>query len=148
MHIKYVDKIVEKGNKESMEMLDHVFDKAMEHIEECDEELYHKLCNKLYVALNGKILTEEKAKEIVKNMKPYSTHWTLEETKQVQSKYGMTNIRDIDFFVVMNSAYNDYKDLFDTDVEMYAKFSKNFIDDKDAKKDKVFIYYMNIPERD
>lgn len=148
MHKKYADKIVEKGTKESMELLGDVFDMAMEHIEECDEELYNKLCEKLYIACYGKVLTEERAKEIVRNMQPYSTHWSIEQTRQVQNQYGLTGIKDVDFFIVLNSAYNDYKDLFDEDIEMYVKYAKDFIQDEDAVKDKVFVYYTKIPKRD
>ena len=48
----------------------------------------------------------------------------------------------------MNSAYNDFRDLFDKDIEAYARYTKNFIMDKDAKEDKVFLYFTTIPKRD
>lgn len=68
----------------------------------------------------------------------------LEETRQVQQQYGLMGIRNIDFWVVMNSAYNDYHDIFGDDVEMYARFTKDFIQDEDAKEGKVFRYFTKI----
>ena len=84
------------------------------------------------------------AEEIISKMQPYHMRWTLEETREVQNQYGLDNIRDIDFWIVMNSAYNDYRDLFGDNIEMYARFSKDFIQDEDAKDGKVFLYFTSI----
>ena len=46
----------------------------------------------------------------------------------------------------MNSAYNDYRDLFDDNLDMYVHFTKKFINDEDAKEGKVFTYFMKIPK--
>jgi hypothetical protein len=86
------------------------------------------------------------AKEIVSKMKPYRMRWSIEETEEVQNQFGLDNIRPVDFFVVMNQAYNDYKDLFNENIEMYARYANDFINDEDAKKDKVFLYFTQIPE--
>lgn len=47
----------------------------------------------------------------------------------------------------MNMAYSDYKDIFQDNLELYAKFSKAFIHDKDAKDGKVFIYFNEIAKK-
>ncbi len=47
----------------------------------------------------------------------------------------------------MNSAYNDYEDLFKDSVEYYAKFSRDFIKDEDAVDEKVYIYFTKIPKK-
>ena len=88
----------------------------------------------------------EQSKEIVSKMRPYRMRWSMEETQRIQDEYGLNNIRPTDFFVVINSAYNDYKDLFDENIEMYVRFANDFINDEDAKQDKVYIYYTTIPE--
>jgi hypothetical protein len=49
-----------------------------------------------------------------------------------------------DFFVVINSAFNDYRDLFGDDLSNYVKFTDEFINDEDAKKGKVFKYFTTI----
>jgi len=45
----------------------------------------------------------------------------------------------------MNSAYNDYNDLFNDDIESYVKFTIDFIEDEDAGNGKVFKYFTTIP---
>ena len=147
MHIKgYLTKIIEKGKQEDMEKLSVMLDEAIHKVKECDNDWFEEKCMELYVMAYGKTLTEDKARDIIINMQPYHMHWSLEETKQVQSQYSLESIRDIDFWIVMNSAYNDYKDLFGEDLEMYIKYTTNFIKDKDAKDDKVFLYYTTIPK--
>ena len=53
-----------------------------------------------------------------------------------------------EFNVVMNMAYSDYSEVFGDNLDMYAKFSKAFIKDEDAKEGKVFTYFNEIPKRD
>ena len=113
--------------------------------EEHDEEKYEDLEMCLYEGAYGKVLTEEKAREIIMDMHPYGMKWTIDQTKDVQKQFGMTDMRDVDFWIVMNMAYNDYHDLFDDDVEMYMKYAKNFIKDEDAKEGKVYTYFTRIP---
>lgn len=145
MHSCLMEKIIRDGKKEGMDLLGDVFNKAMEYLEEHDEEKYEDLEMCLYEGAYGKILTEEKAKEIITNMHPYGMNWTIEQTRDVQKQFSLTEIKDVDFWIVMNMAYNDYHDLFDEDVEMYAKYTKNFIKDDDAKDGKVYTYFTRIP---
>lgn len=147
MNVKdYLIKIIERGKREDMEELSEIFDKAIYKVKDCDPDWYEKKCMKLYTMAYGKVLSEEMAKEIIEKMEPYHMHWTLEQTRQVQAQNGLNNIRDIDFWIVMNSAYNDFHDLFDENIDMYIKYAKNFIMDKDGKDDKVFLYYTTIPK--
>lgn len=147
MSIKeYLLKIIEKGKQEDMEELGEILDKAIYKVKDCDPEWYKKKCMKLYSMAYGNVLTEEMAKSIIEKMEPYHMHWSLEKTRQVQTQNGLNNIRDIDFWVVMNSAYNDFHDLFDENIEMYVRYAKNFIIDKDGKEDKVFLYFTTIPK--
>jgi hypothetical protein len=147
MKIKeYLERIIEKGDRKDMEELSDMLDKAIYKVKDCDPEWYDKKCMKLYTMAYGKVLNEEMAKNIISKMEPYHMHWTLEQTRQVQVQNGLNNIRDIDFWVVMNSAYNDFQDLFEDNIDMYVKYTKNFILDKDGKEDKVFLYYTTIPK--
>lgn len=147
MNVKdYLIKIIERGKREDMEELSEIFDKAIYKVKDCDPEWYEKKCMKLYTMAYGKVLNEEMAKDIISKMEPYHMHWTLEQSKQIQAENGLNNIRDIDFWIVMNSAYNDFHDLFDENIDMYIKYAKNFIMDKDGKDDKVFLYYTTIPK--
>lgn len=145
MHKKYMEEIIKSGDKESMECLAYAFDMAMEHLEECNPEMYEKLEMKLYVAVNGKQLNEEMAEKIIMNMQPYHMQYTLEESKKIMKEYGLS-LNPIDFWVVLNSACNDYKELFGDNLEMYVKYAKLFIEDEDAKPGKVFTYFIKIPK--
>lgn len=48
----------------------------------------------------------------------------------------------------MNSAFNDYNDIFKDNVELYAKFSRDFIKDEDAVDEKVYYYFTMLPKGD
>ena len=146
MHNCLMEKIIKDGKQEGMDLLGYVFDKAMEHLEEHDEEKYEELEMCLYEGAYGKVLTEEKARDIIMDMRPNGMKWTLGQTKDVQKQFNLTEIRDIDFWIVMNGAYNDYHDIFEEDVEMYVRYAKDFIKDEDAKEGKVFTYYTTIPK--
>lgn len=144
---KYIEKIVEKGKPEEMKTLSYMLDDVVCKIKEYDEECYEYYKIELYEMAYGKVLNEETAEDIVMHMEPYHMHWTLEQTKQLQNEKGLNSIRDIDFFVVMNSAYNDYHEMFDEDIDSYIEYTKLFINDKDAKDGKVYNYFMHIPKK-
>ena len=143
---EYISKIGENKKVEDMQKLGDMLAEIIYDMKESHHELYEKYKMELYTMAYGKVLTEEMAEEIIENMKPYHMHWSLEETNQVKEQYGLANIRDIDFWIVMNSAYNDYKDVFDENIEMYVKYAKDFIEDEDAKDGKVFTYFTTIPK--
>lgn len=136
---KYMKKIIDsddEGKKEKF--MDWVCDLL-------DEDDYEQAEINLYELSEGRVLNEERAKKLIDAMKPYGMKWTLEDTENVRKQYGYDDIRPVDFWIVMNSAYNDYNDLFTDNIEYYAKFSKDFIKDEDAKEDKVYYYFSMIP---
>ena len=141
-----IDKIVDNGDLESMKNLSEILEDLMEVIEQYDENCYKKYEMVLYKMAYGNMLNREMAENIVSKMKPYAMRWSIDETKQIQQQFGISDIRPIDFFVVINSAYNDYKNIFNEDIESYVKFAMDFINDEDAKNDKVFLYYTSIPK--
>lgn len=144
---EYIEKIIEKGKPDDMRTLSYMLDDVICKIKDYDEECYEYYKMELYKMAYGKVLNEKMAENIVMNMEPYHTHWTLEQTKKLQTERGLSSIRDIDFFVVMNSAYNDYHEMFDEDVDAYVEYTKLFINDKDACEGKVFAYYTTIPNK-
>lgn len=145
MHKQYIEEIIKLGKQEGMEYLEYVFDETMEHLKKCDPEMYDKLEMKLYVAANGKKMNEEMATKIIQKMKPYGMKWTLEETSDILKEHRW-DLSNVDFWIVMNSAYNDFRELFGEDVETYAQYSKLFIKDSDAKEGKVYTYFTEIPK--
>lgn len=140
----YINKIISSGNNEKIDALSDYMNYIVDMVGDREKE---KVEEKLYEIAEGKILNEEKAKEIIECMKPYGMKWTLADTEGVRNNYGLSNIRPIDFWIVMNSAYNDYQDLFQDNVEWYVKFTKDFIMDEDAIEDKVYCYFMKIPKK-
>lgn len=142
-----IQKIIDNGSIEDMHKLSDILEDSLEMLEKYDPEYYKKYEMDLYKMAYGSVLNEKMAQEIVSKMRPYRMRWTIEETQEVQNQFGLEDISPIDFFVVMNQAYNDYKDLFNEDIEMYARYTNDFINDEDAKRDKVFIYFMEIPQK-
>lgn len=140
--------IIDKGKIEDMYKLNEMLDELICDLKEQKPQLYKEYKMKLYKLAYGSVLSEKMAEEIITEMEPYHMRWSLSETRQVQEQYGLDRIRDIDFWVVINSAYNDYKELFDDNLDMYVKFTKLFIMDKDGKEDKVYEYFMNVVKED
>lgn len=155
MHVKeYIKKIVDDGKKENMEYLSDMLDDAIHKVKDCDYNWFCEQKMKLYIMAYGKILNEEMANEIIMDMQPYHMRWTLEETESVRKKYGLSDIRDIDFWIVMNAKYNDNKDTVEhfasgddeKQLDMYVSLAKDFIKDKDAREGKIFTYFTTIPK--
>ena len=137
--------IVDNGRIEDMHELSDILEDTIDILEEYYPDKYKKYEMKLYEMAYGCVLNEEMAKEIVSKMRPYGEKWTMEETSNIQRDYGVS-FRPEDFYVVINSAYNDYNDIFRDNIEQYVRFASDFINDEDAKQDKVYIYYTTIPE--
>ena len=142
----YIDKIINDGNVGNMHKLSEILEDVMEKIKLYDEDCYKEYEMQLYKMAYGNTLNKSMAEDIVINMKPYGMRWSLEDTQKIQEEYGVNDIKPIDFFIVLNSAFNDYKNLFEDNMDMYVTFTVDFINDEDAKKDKIFLYYTTIPE--
>lgn len=143
---EYIEIIVQNGKLEDMEELSDMLEDTMEIIKDYDNECYKEMEMKLYKMANGNRLNRKMAEEIVNKMRPYGKRWSIEETRQMQEQRGLSNISDVDFFIVINSAYNDYQNLFGDNIEDYVRFTMDFIQDEDAKQDKIFLYYTEIVE--
>lgn len=140
-----IETIVNNGRVEDMQELSDMLEDTLEDMKEYYPEEYKKYEIKLYEMAYGCVLNEEMAKDIVKKMRPFGEKWRIEETSNIQRDFGL-NFREPDFYIVMNSAYNDYNNLFRDNIEMYVQFASDFINDEDAKRDKVYLYYTTIPE--
>lgn len=74
-------------------------------------------------------------------------HWTMEQTKQIQSQKGI-GLDPIKFWVTMNMMYSDYFMAAEKagigSVDFYADMAKAFLTDKDAQPDKLDRYYHAI----
>ena len=143
---KMIEKIVDDGSVEEMHELSDVLQDLMKIVQNYSPEKYkeYEIC--LYKMAYGSNFTPDMAQDIVSRMQPYGEHWNMEQTRQVQDEYGMQHLNPIDFYIVLNSAYNDYRELFRDNMDMYVKFTQLFMEDEDGKKDKVFLYFTKIPK--
>lgn len=139
---EYIERIVDNGKIEDMEELSDMLEDTMEIIKDYDEKCYKEFEMKLYKMAYGNHLNKSMAEDIVNKMRPYGMRWNIEETESLQRQRGIEDIPKADFFVVINSAYNDYKDIFGEDLEGYIRFTIDFIKDEDAKEGKVFKYFV------
>ena len=147
MHTKYIKKILSTNNPEKIMMLEDIMVDIISYIKTIDVREYEDIECELYEIAEGKNLTEEKAKGIINKMRPYGMKWTLEETERVRKVHNISNIAPVDFWVVMNMAYNDFHDIFEEDVELYARYTKDFILDEDANEHKIYNYFVVIPKK-
>lgn len=141
-----IKKIVDNGRIEDMKTLSDILEDTMEELKKYDQDCFNEYMMELYKMAYGNTLNKQMAEEIVHKMKPYGEKWSIEETQKIMQQYGINNVKNADFYVVINSAYNDYRDLFQDDIEKYVRFTMNFIQDEDAKIDKVFLYFTEIPQ--
>lgn len=140
-----IRQIVDDGNVDKMYELTELFEDAIDDMESFSEKCAKKYKMKLYILANGKVLNKELAEGIVKKMKPSGMRWTFEETRDIQDRYNLNHINPADFFVVMNSAFNDYRTLLGDNIDSYVQFTTDFIEDEDAVEGKVFTYFTTIP---
>lgn len=138
----YIKRILDSTDEHKKE---EIMELICELMEELDKDDYEEIERRLYEISEGKVLNEEIARKLIEKMKPYGKKWEINETEEVRKSYGYEDIRPVDFWIVMNSAFNDYNELFKDNVEWYAKFSKDFIKDEDAVEDKVYYYFVMIP---
>ena len=137
---KYIRKIVDEGNNDEMEKLSDILVEVTELIKKYDEDKYkeYKLC--LYKMAYGDEMTEETAIECVKKMKPYGIRWQIDETEKMQRERNLNDLRVPDFFYAMNQGFNDFRNVLGDNIENYVRYADNFINDEDARKDKVLAY--------
>lgn len=107
-----------------------------------------------------KKLTEEQYKEwmhgLVNADGSSGPHWTIEQTKQVQQKAGMTDVDSTVFWVAMNASYSDLCEFFNkhgiNDPMAYAEYVEAFwLDDEDSvgsddPRAKLAAYYTTVVE--
>lgn len=140
----YLKKIITSDSESKKEEVMDLFCELMSEIE--DKDYHEEMERRIYEISEGKVLNEEKARHLIEHMKPFGMKWEMNDTETVRNNYGFNDIRPVDFWITMNSAYNDYNDIFKDNIEMYARYSKDFIQDEDAVEDKVYYYFSMIPK--
>lgn len=80
----------------------------------------------------------------------HGAHWTMEQTEQVRMEKEIS-CSPLRFYAAMNMMYSDYCKAAEkagcSSVGLYACMAKAFLEDKDAKPDKLARYYHFIAEK-
>ncbi|MBO7614772.1 MAG: hypothetical protein J6T15_03655 [Bacilli bacterium] len=143
---QYIDKIGESKDTSKMERLGDMLEELIYDLKESHPDIYEGYKQELYELAYGKKLTKEMAKEWVSEMKPVGEHWTMEQTTNAMTGLGY-NFEGVDFYVVSNMMYNDYNDLVVENEELALRLAKDWLNDEDAKDDKLYCYWKNIVKR-
>ena len=146
MHKEYIDKIIMSGNDNQMRELKDVLVDTISYIKNTDEDTYNKIECDLYEIANGKVLSEEKAKEWVANMNPRA-RWSMSDIKKFK-----TELPIIPAYVIMNMLYSDFADvlgeeLTDEVINKYISAAEDWYYDEDATNTedaKLYCYWKNI----
>lgn len=140
-----VTKISDKdSSKEQMEEVTCIINNLFEDLKNNHIDVYNKYILQLEDITYR--ISEEKAKEIVKAMRPYGEKWDFDKVKELVEYNGIENYF-VEYYLVLNMAYNDYYDLAksvdkENDTNFYFQLAKNFINDRDAKPHKVAKYFL------
>ena len=142
----YIKMLEETKDNEKMNKLGDMFADLVCYLQNINPEKYCEYKMALYELLNGQKLTEEKAGEWIRSMRPFGMRWSFEQTNEVL-KENKLEIDEIDFWAMMNAMYNDYHDIFQDNTETYVNLAKDFICDEDAEPNKTYIYWKNIAKK-
>ena len=145
---KYIKEIIQNGKEEDMYELEDILEDVIYILKDTDYNKYKKYKLELMGMANNYKFDEETAKEIVSKMKPLGEEWDIDTIKSVKND---SNIPvDINtLYIVMNAMANDYGKVIDTsEVDTYIQLSLAFINDEDAKEDKVFNYFTKLMKED
>lgn len=144
MHKKYLKDIEFDEHKD--DLID-VIDMIMCIIQEKEDKLYNHTKIKLYEMAYGKTINENMAIDWVKNMKPKGEHWNIEESTEAMRDLDI-QCEQLDFYVVANMMYNDYYNIVKGDETLALRLADDWLNDEDAKKDKLYEYWKHIVKKD
>ena len=142
MHRKLIKDIIAGKSQASMQELECITIKMIDELKEKDYDAYKHIEHKLYKLVYGEHLNEDLATKWVSGMEnkdgTRGEHWSKMQTDQYAGEYNKW-----DWYAALNMAYSDYYNpKFDTN--NYIEFAKDFIDDKDVGKGKLFRYYFYV----
>lgn len=94
-----------------------------------DPKDYQRLYDEIYETIYGEVLSDEKAKRLVCDMKPYGEHWTMEQVEQaISNREWKLSTR----YYTLNMMYNDYHKLFQEDTNKYVELALMWLEDEDS----------------
>ena len=123
---------------------------AISMIKETNYDLYEKLEMYLYKEIYGchfnEWMLEKAVSSLINEDGSTGAHWTLEQTNNVAKQLGINfmDYNEYDWNYTMNMIYSDYYGAVANDTNVYAKMSRKFLEDKDAKEGKALHYYLDL----
>ena len=145
-------KMISTMTMQDHEKMGHIADcvsdmvcEMMEHLENCDKQMYSEMNNKLYILMNGEHLNEDMANDWVSKMafeqgQPMTKEQTDTLAKQAGVDFNMANFNCWDWYAVVNLGVSIMYDFAST-AEDYADFALGFFKDPSAKQGKAYNYY-------
>lgn len=134
----YWEAIVGDEVKESE--MEEIVCEALEKLKWHCPELYYKALYCLHTVAFGEHFDESLAKKAVSEMLnvdgTVGEHWTFEQTSTLAEQQGIKC--KADWYYVLNMLWSDYSNVLGSDVSMYARLAKAYVDDPDANKGKAF----------
>lgn len=133
-------------NKLSKKDLESILSDLISDLETDYPEMAEKYMSELEEYIY--VISVDEAKHIVSLMKPFGEKFTYDFTVNfLQDKEITEEVECIEYYLVMNMIFNDYKAFFDkypnyNTKDLYYDFAKCFIEDLDGPKYKVEKYFM------
>lgn len=131
-----------------VETLRSFLHKAFDELKYKDKDMYEELEMELYEDIHGCHFSESllhKALSCMVNEDgTKGGHWTLEDTTSLAPE--LKHYNKYDWCFVMNMMYSDFYKVLGSDVQMYVRMSKAFLQDEDAPEGKALKYYFAMHE--
>lgn len=143
-YMELINLIAEKKESD-WDKVHYAIDEGMERLKKYDPSCYESVMNEIGAVAYH--ICDEKAREIVRSMRPYGEKWSQDVIRDFVRAKGITE-NCVSWYLVMNMAYNDYHDTaamvgMSEDAEFYYSIANNFINDIDGKKYKVAKYFLD-----
>lgn len=144
MEIKELYHYMLTGTEEQNDAAIDVLGDILGKIKKRFPDYYHAYDKRLEEIYGHNAMSVEEAKDYVRHFvnKDGTTgaHWTMQQTKDYQATHeSVADLNPVCFYVAMNMMYSDYYQPART-TDTYAMLAKDFLDDKDAPKDKLKKY--------
>ena len=99
-------------------------------------------------------LTKEQAEKWVRSMKGAAggpgQHWNMEQAKQIMTRHGF-QLDPVEFYVTLNMMYSDYSKVAQKmgvdKEEFYACMAEAFLNDEDARPEKLALYHEYVVKK-
>lgn len=101
---------------------------------------------------SSKHFTQEKAQRAVEQLVnedgSKGPKWTLEDTTQAAQQMGVSfdKFNKYDWYYTLNLMYSDYCNLFGNNIQSYITLANTFLNDKDGKSGKAYLFYKYLTE--